>query len=214
VLSEDGKRLFFNSNVPLVPGDTNGAMDVYEWEAPGSGSCTTEKPAYHALNGGCLYLISSGQSPTGSEFYDASPDGRDVFFNTESSLLPRDPGLVDLYDARAGGGFAEPSAQAECEGEACQSPPAPPQPPTPASGAYVGPPNPSAANSCARPARRAAKLSRRAKRLRRSARRLARQGSAKAAKRKRLKARAFAKRAHGLSRSAKRCRHAKRRAVR
>ena len=39
VLSADGKRLFFNSNDALLPRDTNGAQDVYEWEAPGSGRC-------------------------------------------------------------------------------------------------------------------------------------------------------------------------------
>jgi hypothetical protein len=139
VLSDDGSRLFFNSYDALLPADTNGAMDVYEWEAPGAGSCREESPAFHQSNGGCLYLISSGESSSESEFWDASADGRDVFFGTESSLLPRDPGLVDLYDARVEGGFPEPTTRAECEGEACQSPPLPAQDPTPASANYRGP---------------------------------------------------------------------------
>jgi hypothetical protein len=141
VLSDDGGRIFFNSLTPLVARDTNGAQDVYEWEAPGGGGCSTEKPAYHAANGGCTYLISSGESPTESLFVDASTDGRDVFFTTEASLLPQDPGLLDIYDARAGGGFVQPNPRAPCEGEACRGPGGAPQSPTPASSAFEGPGN-------------------------------------------------------------------------
>jgi hypothetical protein len=141
-LSANGGRLFFNSLTPLVARDTNGAQDVYEWEAPGAGGCSTEALAYHALNGGCLYLISSGESPTESLFLDASSEGRDVFFTTESGLLPQDPGLIDVYDARVEGGFAQPNPPAACEGEACQGPPPAPQSPTPASSSFEGPGNP------------------------------------------------------------------------
>jgi hypothetical protein len=141
VLSDDGGRLFFHSYEALVPRDTNGAMDVYEWEAPEEGSCTEESHAFHASNGGCIFLISSGESPFESEFWDASPDGRDVFFSTESSLVGKDPGQVDIYDARVGGGFAEASQKAACEGEACQNPPPPPLVKTPSSAGYKGPGN-------------------------------------------------------------------------
>ncbi|HEX8688834.1 MAG TPA: hypothetical protein VF729_01165, partial [Solirubrobacterales bacterium] len=137
----DGGRLFFNSYEGLVPNDTNGATDVYQWEAPGSGSCTKESYAYQAANGGCIHLISSGESPADSEFRNASADGRDVYFITESSLLPQDPGLIDLYDARVGGGFSQPTERAACEGEACQGSPPPPLDPTPASTSYRGPGN-------------------------------------------------------------------------
>jgi hypothetical protein len=138
VLSTDGKRLFFTSLTRLLARDTNGVKDVYEWEAPGAGRCSTEAPAFHAANGGCLYLISSGESPAESLFFDASADGRDVFFTTASGLLPQDPGLVDLYDARVEGGFPQPTEAAACEGEACQSPPAAPDDPTPASSSFQG----------------------------------------------------------------------------
>ncbi|HMJ72198.1 MAG TPA: hypothetical protein VK471_02410 [Solirubrobacterales bacterium] len=141
VLSDDGGRLFFNSNDKLLPRDTNGTMDVYEWEAPGEGKCTSKSPSFQASSGGCLYLISSGESPFESEFWEATPDGDDVFFTTASSLLPQDPGLIDLYDARVDGGFPQPIVKAPCEGEACQSPPPPPNDPTPASAAYSGPGN-------------------------------------------------------------------------
>ncbi len=142
VLSADGSRLFFNSNDALVPRDTNGAPDVYEWEAPGTGRCSEASANYFAQNGGCLYLISSGESPEESEFWEASPDGRDVFFTTSSSLLPQDPGLIDLYDARVDGGFPRPIEPPACEGEACQGAVAPLNDPTPASSGFRGPGNP------------------------------------------------------------------------
>ncbi len=141
-LTDDGSRVFFNAFDALVPGDTNGALDVYQWELPGTGDCTTANPSFSQQNGGCVSLISSGQSPTVSEFIDATPDGKDVFFTTGSSLLPQDPGLVDMYDARVEGGFPQPPAPpAICEGEACQGAPTPPNDPTPASAAYNGPGN-------------------------------------------------------------------------
>ncbi len=141
-LTDDGSRVFFNAFDALVPGDTNGALDVYQWELPETGDCTTAHPNYSEQNGGCVSLISSGQSPTVSEFIDASADGRDVFFTTGSSLLPQDPGLIDMYDARVEGGFPQPPAPpAICEGEACQGAPTPPNDPTPASAAYNGPGN-------------------------------------------------------------------------
>ena len=57
-LSANGNRVFFESPDAMLPADTNGVIDVYEWEAKGEGSCESE-----SLNGGCLYLISSGSDP-------------------------------------------------------------------------------------------------------------------------------------------------------
>ncbi len=139
VLSEDGSRLFFESYDALRLADTNGARDVYEWEAAGSGTCTAAAPAFSPANGGCLSLVSSGESPLDSDLIDASPDGHDVFIRTGASLLPQDPGSFDIYDARVDGGFPPPPApQPPCEGEACQSPPPPPAAATPASSAFQG----------------------------------------------------------------------------
>ena len=139
VISADGSRVFFDSYEALVSGDTNGKADAYEWEAPGAGSCSVQSSAYSPPNGGCLSLISSGESPTDSHFVDASPSGDDAFFATDSSLLPQDPGLIDIYDARVGGGYPpQPGQPISCEGEACQSPPAAPNDPTPASLAFHG----------------------------------------------------------------------------
>jgi NHL repeat/WD40-like Beta Propeller Repeat len=156
-LSADGRHLFFESYDPLLPRDSNGKEDVYEWEAAaGAQQCEADgAEAYVAASGGCLSLISSGESPQDSAFADASKDGRDVFFLTNASLLPQDPGLIDVYDARVEGGFPQPFAPAPCEGEACQSPPEAPNDPTPASAAFKGAGNvsskaPAARKSCAK----------------------------------------------------------------
>ena len=206
-LSEDGNRLFFNSVDPLSLRDTNGAQDVYEWEAPGTGDCTSSNPSFSSQNEGCINLISSGKSPRDSEFVDASEDGSDVFLRTEESLSERDDGLIDIYDARVGGGEAPPeAAPPACEGDACQSVPAPPRFPDPGSSSFEGPANPTASR-CASKGRRAAGLSRRARLLRRRAHRL--RAPAKS-RRVRRRAHRLARRAHGLSAGARRCRRAAR----
>jgi hypothetical protein len=139
VLAAGGSRLYFHSADALAPRDTNGALDVYQWEQPGAGACTLASATFSPQNGGCLDLISSGQSPQDARFVEASPTGDDVFFATASALLPQDPGGVDIYDARAGGGLPIPAGPPPgCEGEACQSPPEAPTDPTPASSAFEG----------------------------------------------------------------------------
>jgi NHL repeat len=133
-IAADGRRVFFNSTNGLVPRDVNGMQDVYEWEAAGKGFCEETSPNYSSAAGGCVNLISTGKDENDSEFVDASAEGRDVFFLTGQSLLTQDPGQVDLYDAREGGGFEPvPPAPEICETEAeCLPPPPPPPPPLPA----------------------------------------------------------------------------------
>ncbi len=122
-LSADGSRVFFDSSDSLATQDTNLRPDVYEWEAPGAGGCDREN--------GCVELISSGRSALASTFIDASANGSDAFFLTDSSLFPLDPGSFDLYDARVDGGFAVPQEPIPCIGDACQALPAAPEDPTP-----------------------------------------------------------------------------------
>jgi hypothetical protein len=134
-LSDDGTRLFFDSSDALLPAATNGKQNVYEHEQDGAGSC-------HQA-GGCLYLISTGNSSEDSLFEDASATGNDVFFTTDQQLLPQDVDTArDLYDARVGGGIPEPSLTPPCTGESCR-PPASPVPPATvaASISFVGPGN-------------------------------------------------------------------------
>ena len=118
-ITADASRIFFETEDALVPQDTNRAMDVYEWEQEGTGSC----PA--GSTRGCVYLISSGTSPYGSQIVDNSADGRDVFFLTADSLVPGDTdgGYVDVYDARIAGGFPASSAPAGCQEDHCQGAP-------------------------------------------------------------------------------------------
>jgi hypothetical protein len=123
----------------LVPRDTNGREDVYEWEAGSAAECEADgAEAYVPSSGGCLSLISSGESSSDSEFLDADTSGANAFFNTNASLLPQDPGLFDVYDARIGGGFPQPTTSPVCEGEACQGPANPPNDPTPSSSTFNG----------------------------------------------------------------------------
>lgn len=138
-LSADGQRVFFDSFEALVPADANGKQDVYEWEASGEGDCGPETNTFSRTAGGCVALISSGTSPDDSELVDASQSGDDAFISTSAGLLPQDPGLIDIYDARVGGGFPlPPTPPAACEGEACQGPPSPPADQTPASSSFRG----------------------------------------------------------------------------
>jgi DNA-binding beta-propeller fold protein YncE len=96
----DGARLFFNSSDALVPQDVNGREDVYEYEPPGVGGCTTASVAFSQRSGGCVGLISSGASAEESAFIDASDTGGDVFFATTARLASQDfDTAFDLYDA-------------------------------------------------------------------------------------------------------------------
>jgi len=145
VLAPDGRRVFFESFEGLVLRDTNGKRDVYQWERGTSPKACEEIGAelFVKSAGGCIGLISSGESAGDSEFIDASASGSDVFFTTQSSLLPQDYGLVDVYDARENGGFPSPLPPKEpCDGEACQTPAPPPNDPTPSSTTFEGPVNP------------------------------------------------------------------------
>jgi hypothetical protein len=154
-LTEDGNRLFFQSYDALLPSDSNGAQDVYEWQrADGPKTCEQVGAQLYVPSAeGCISLISSGQSPEDSEVIEASKGAGDVFFATNSSLLPQDRGLYDVYDARVGGGYPPPPLPPPaCEGEACQGVPAPPNDPTPASSAFEG-----AGNVVEKPAKKKAK---------------------------------------------------------
>jgi DNA-binding beta-propeller fold protein YncE len=100
-LSDSG-RLFLDSSDALVPQDTNGAWDVYEYEPEGIGGCLSSNTSFSGSSNGCVSLISSGGSAEESAFLDASESGDDVFFLTASRLTPQDgDNALDVYDAHA-----------------------------------------------------------------------------------------------------------------
>jgi hypothetical protein len=161
ILSADGEHAFFETTEALSPTDINGqggcppsgprsfpsCLDVYEWEAPGIGSCKEDGPSYSPLNEGCLFLISPGKERVPSLFADASASGEDVFFFTRQRLVGQDEDeLQDVYDARVGGGLPSqnppppnpcPSAEA-CHGPAQEAP----AESSPGSANFSGPENP------------------------------------------------------------------------
>ncbi|HET9153510.1 MAG TPA: hypothetical protein VFN85_05295 [Solirubrobacterales bacterium] len=124
-LSDDGRYVFFSSEEALVPEDTNGTWDAYEYDS----------------RAGQLHLLSSGTDPSPSYVIDATDDGHDVFIATRQRLSAWDKdNLYDLYDARVNGGLPEPSpVPAPCVGDSCR--PSPTGAPTaPAIGSKAGGP--------------------------------------------------------------------------
>jgi hypothetical protein len=135
-ISDDGNRVFFETFQPLVPQDTNGRLDVYEWERGGAGTCA---PAAAGVSErGCVYLLSGGQSVDNSYFADADAEGNNVFFTSRGRLTPEaGDENVAMYDARVDGGF--PVLKTACAGTGCQGvPPAPPIFATPSSVTFNG----------------------------------------------------------------------------
>ena len=233
-LSSDGSRVFFQTSEKLVAADVNGdhgcpddlnrgaartCTDVYEWEAPGKGSCSEASGAYSALDGGCIYLLSTGTSSYPAYLADASLSGDTVFIYSREQLVPQDEdNLNDIYAVSVDGGLPSQheSRQPACTGEACRGAGTHAQGAQGAgSAAFSGPGNQasegSALRNCTPAAKRAQRLARLAKHLRRRSRRV---HGHRASAHLRHRAALLAHRAHRLSRSARLCRRANRRAAR
>jgi hypothetical protein len=120
----DSGQVFFNTVAHLLPADTNGLSNVYEYE------------------GGQLRLLSPGSTSANAYFAEAGANGENVFLLT-SELLGDTNGDVGLFDARVGGGFpAAPEPVPPCGEGDCAPPAAPPTFSTPAGAAFSGPGNP------------------------------------------------------------------------
>lgn len=140
----DNGRVFFNAVDALVPADSNGTWDVYQYEPTGVGSCTATSVSATVVRSddACVGLVSSGTAGEEAGFLDASDTGDDVFFLTPGRLSAFDKDTVyDVYDARVNGVAAVLSLATECTGEACQPQVGPPNDPTPSSEAFRGPGN-------------------------------------------------------------------------
>jgi hypothetical protein len=111
-LNEDGTRMFFSAPDRLasdsgVVGAQSPHVKVYEYESGGEGTCAAER--------GCVYLISSASNPADDVFLDADARGENVFFATLNHLSSTDgDNLLDIYDARVGGGIAASTVEANC----------------------------------------------------------------------------------------------------
>lgn len=139
-ISENGQYVFFDTAESLVPRDTNGTLDVYEWHE------------------GAISLISSGEDPSPSFFLGSSSyvnragksvEGGNVFFGSHANLVPSIDTASEgnLYDARIceteDPCIPPPAGEtAQCEGSTCQTPPVETVDATPTSLAFTGPSNP------------------------------------------------------------------------
>ncbi len=192
--SDDGTRAFFNSSDRLVPHDTNGQQDVYEWRRNGTAGCENVD--------GCISLISGGTDgaadpdalrPVLTYFVDASADGADVFFTTQDRLVPSDvAGDADLYDARVNGGIAAQHevAPSPCSGDECQGTPIPtPDSVEPGTSQYSGAGNKSEGAKARNRSQRCRRAQERAERLVKRSARMRRTGRPKRARKLRRKAR-------------------------
>jgi hypothetical protein len=134
LISADGTRVVFDTTLSLVPQDTNGTTDVYQWTMLGADRCTTASPAYREVNEGCIYLLSSGlgEEGTGVEEEKGVFDGthlvgateelRDIYIQNSEPLLPGLDNASHLYDVRVEGGFPYSAPVARgCEPGACKS---------------------------------------------------------------------------------------------
>jgi hypothetical protein len=141
-MSDDGSYIFFQSPAALTPG----ALDNVAVEEGGYVQNVYE---YHE---GHVYLISDGKdtslpnrvTPSSVQLLGTDASGSDVFFSTVDQLTWQDTDTQrDYYDARIGGGIAEPPAPGACGGEECRGAASTPGP-SPAAGTadFSGPGNP------------------------------------------------------------------------
>jgi len=123
-MTNDG-RVFFTTYDALVHGDTNHAIDVYEY-VNGRAQLITPGTGETAISSG---VVSAIENPPG--LLGVSADGRDVYFSTYDTLVPQDHNglFLKIYDAREDGGFPSPAplppceAADECHGASSSPPP-------------------------------------------------------------------------------------------
>ncbi len=137
-------RVVFQTTEGLVPYDTNGTWDVYEWEQEETEGCSraslkvaslTESQLYSQADHGCLYLLSSGagreleeggdpeRKEGGSHLLGASEGLTDIYIETDQPMTGT-PGLdnvAHVYDVRQDGGFPSTAAAGNgCEPGFCR----------------------------------------------------------------------------------------------
>jgi hypothetical protein len=130
-------RVFFFSEDALASGATEGKNNLYQWE-----------------HGQVTFIGNSepGTTNLALRFAGASADGSDLYFTTVNRLDWEDvDGKLDIYDARVGGGFAQPPAPpAACQSldeGSCQGVPAGSSAASAIASTVEGPGNPKAAET-------------------------------------------------------------------
>jgi hypothetical protein len=126
-MSDDG-RTFFSTTEALVPFDTDGIRDVYEY-VQGRPQLISSGTGQQDTWGGGLLIYP----PMTVGLEGVSADGVDVYFSTFETLTSQDENgeFIKIYDARSGGGFPQeeplPPCKAadECHGAGSVTPPPP-----------------------------------------------------------------------------------------
>jgi hypothetical protein len=120
-ISDDGRRVLFESSDAVVPQASSGLQQVFEYQE------------------GTVSPLSSLTGTSPATILAASPTGDDVFFLTFDSLVASPTaGDEAVYDARVDGGFPVISRR-ECSGDACHAPPiSPPAIGAPATSSFSG----------------------------------------------------------------------------
>ena len=112
-MSNDG-RTFFSTEDGLLPADTNGLTDVYEF--------VDGRP--RLISSGVANIEKSSLGEAG--LVGVSADGVDVYFSTYNRLVANDQNgqLLRFYDARTDGGFQQATTAAPCAAaDECHGPP-------------------------------------------------------------------------------------------
>jgi hypothetical protein len=111
-MSDDG-RAFFATPDPLVPQDTDGIIDVYEFVdgRPQLISTGTGTRDFSVTS-----VIQFFYVPEHIGLEAVSADGMDVYFSTYDTLVQQDQNgnVLKFYDARTNGGFEPPAPLAPC----------------------------------------------------------------------------------------------------
>jgi hypothetical protein len=119
-MANDG-RTFFSTEDPLVPPDTNGINDVYEY--------VDGRP--QLISSG-IAASDDGKAGGQAGLVGVSADGVDAYFSTLEALVSGDQNgqALRFYDARTNGGFPVPPPTIPCAAaEECHGPPSSQPPP-------------------------------------------------------------------------------------
>ena len=110
-MSADGTTVAFATKQQLLPADVNRNTDVYEWH---NGSI-------RLVTDGVTTFQEGGAAP---QVNAVDRDGTNIFFSVVERGLTgyEHDELLNLYDARVGGGFPRPTTPANCSEDSCQGP--------------------------------------------------------------------------------------------